>query len=61
TFEKILANVWGEEYQGSMDHVHVYISHLRKKIEEDPKNPCYILTIHGMGYIFEKRELGYQT
>ncbi len=61
TFEKILANVWGDEYQGNLDHVHVYISHLRRKIEQDMKNPRYILTIHGLGYIFEKQELGYKT
>ncbi len=61
TFEKILTNVWGNEYLGSMEHVHVYISHLRRKIEEDTKNPRYILTVHGMGYIFEKQELGYRT
>jgi len=58
TFEKILVNVWGNEYLGSMEHVHVYISHLRKKVEEDARNPRYIMTIHGMGYIFEKQELG---
>jgi two-component system, OmpR family, alkaline phosphatase synthesis response regulator PhoP len=61
TFEKILANVWGNQYQGSLEHVHVYISHLRHKIEEDTKNPRYIITIHGIGYIFEKQELGYKT
>jgi DNA-binding response OmpR family regulator len=61
TFEKILANVWGDEYQGNLDHVHVYISHLRRKIEQDTKNPRYILTIHRLGYIFEKQELGYKT
>lgn len=61
TFEKILANVWGNEYQGSMDHVHVYISHLRRKIEEDTKNPRYIVTIYGSGYVFEKQELAYKT
>ena len=61
TFEKILANVWGDEYQGNLDHVHVYISHLRRKIEQDTRNPRYILTIHGLGYIFEKQELGYRT
>jgi DNA-binding response OmpR family regulator len=61
TFEKILGHVWGAEYQGSLDHVHVYISHLRKKLEEDPQVPRYIRTIHGIGYIFEKRELGYQA
>jgi DNA-binding response OmpR family regulator len=60
TFEKILGNVWGNQYQGSLEHVHVYISHLRRKIEEDPKNPRYIMTVHGMGYIFEKKELGYK-
>src|SRR6266498_3474798 len=61
TFEKILSNVWGNEYKGSMEHVHVYISHLRRKIEEDTKNPRYIMTVHGIGYIFEKQELGYRT
>lgn len=61
SFEKILSNVWGDAYRGSIDHVHVYISHLRRKIEEDPKSPTYIMTVHGMGYIFEKQELGYRT
>jgi two-component system, OmpR family, alkaline phosphatase synthesis response regulator PhoP len=60
TFEKILVNVWGNEYLGSMEHVHVYISHLRRKVEEDAKHPRYIMTIHGMGYIFEKQELGFK-
>ena len=59
TFEKILTSVWGNQYQGSLERVHVYISHLRKKIEEDPKNARYIRTIHGMGYIFEKQELSF--
>ncbi|RPJ25593.1 MAG: DNA-binding response regulator [Chloroflexi bacterium] len=61
TFEKILANVWGNGYQGSMEHVHVYISHLRRKIEEDTRNPRYIMTVHGIGYIFEKQEIAYRT
>jgi DNA-binding response OmpR family regulator len=60
TFQKILANVWGNQYQGSMDYVHVYVSHLRRKIEPDPANPRYILTVHGEGYIFEKQELIYK-
>jgi DNA-binding response OmpR family regulator len=54
TFEQILSNVWGNEYRGSMDYVHVYISHLRRKLGEDTKSPRYILTLHGVGYIFEK-------
>lgn len=61
TFERILAHVWGDAYQGSIDHVHVYVSHLRRKLEENPRVPRYIRTIHGIGYIFEKQELGYQA
>lgn len=60
TFDKILANVWGNQYLGSMDYVHVYVSHLRRKIEQDIRNPRYILTVHGEGYIFEKQELIYK-
>jgi two-component system alkaline phosphatase synthesis response regulator PhoP len=57
TFDQILENVWGFEYQGSMDYVHVYVSHLRGKIEKDPKNPLYIQSVHGVGYRFEKQAL----
>ena len=61
TFQQILNNVWGAEYQGSIDYVHVYISHLRGKVEENTKSPRYIVTVHGVGYIFEKQELIYQS
>lgn len=61
TFDRIIANVWGSQYQGSIDYVHVYISHLRRKIEEVSENSRYILTVHGEGYIFEKRELVYKS
>jgi two-component system, OmpR family, alkaline phosphatase synthesis response regulator PhoP len=61
TFDKLIINVWGNEYLGSMEHVHVYISHLRRKIEEDARQPRYIITVHGVGYIFEKQELGFKS
>jgi two-component system response regulator RegX3 len=61
TFEKILTNVWGNQYQGSIDYVHVYISHLRRKIEEGTSHSRYILTVHGEGYVFEKQELVYKS
>ncbi len=54
TFNHILSNVWGDAYRASTDYVHVYVSHLRNKIEEDAKEPRYILTIHGIGYLFER-------
>lgn len=54
THAQILENVWGWEYQESIDYLHVYISHLRRKIERDAKNPLYLITVHGAGYRFEK-------
>jgi DNA-binding response OmpR family regulator len=56
SFDQILLNVWGSEYKGNDDYVHVYVSHLRSKIEQDPKNPQYIVSIHGVGYVFEKQD-----
>lgn len=53
TFEQILVNVWGWEYSGTPSYVHVYVSHLRAKLEPDPKQPRYINTEHGIGYYFE--------
>jgi len=54
TFEQIISNVWGAEYKGSTDYVHVYVSHLRRKLEENTRSPRYIVTVHGVGYFFEK-------
>ena len=54
TFRQILTQVWGEQYRGDDAYVHVYIHHLRQKLELDPKQPAYILTIPGRGYRFAK-------
>jgi len=56
SFANILQNVWGNEYQGSDDYVHIYVSHLRGKIEQDAKNPHYITSVRGVGYLFEKQD-----
>jgi len=61
TFEQLLANVWGKEYGRSTDYVHVYISHLRRKLADKAMSPRYIETIHGVGYIFKKQELEYKS
>lgn len=50
--EQLLAKVWGYEYQDEPHYVRLYINYLRKKIEEDPANPKYILTERGAGYRF---------
>ena len=49
--ETIYSGVWKNAY-GDLTTVAVYIQRLRKKIEEDPSNPVYIETVHGMGYRF---------
>jgi two-component system, OmpR family, KDP operon response regulator KdpE len=53
TYEGILENIWGGTVLKGHHYVHVYIQKLRKKLEEDPYNPKYILTEHGVGYRFE--------
>lgn len=53
SFQQILETVWGSEYDDSVNYVHVYIWHLRNKLEEDPKAPRYLLTEHGVGYRFQ--------
>ena len=58
TVEQILDTVWGPDSAGNVEYVHVYISHLRRKLEVDPKNPRYLLTEHGVGYRFERRTPG---
>jgi DNA-binding response OmpR family regulator len=50
--EQLLAKVWGYEYQDEPHYVRLYINYLRKKIEDDPANPQYILTERGAGYRF---------
>ena len=59
TFANILQHVWGNEYQGSDDYVHIYVSHLRRKIEQDTKQPHYIISVRGVGYLFEKQRLAF--
>jgi two-component system response regulator RegX3 len=49
--ETIYNGVWKNNY-GDLTTVAVYIQRLRKKIEDDPANPVYIETVHGMGYRF---------
>lgn len=56
SYNQLLSNVWGEEYRGNVDMVHVYISNLRSKIEENPKKPKYIRLVYGVGYIFERQD-----
>ena len=48
----ILRDVWGPAYQDELHYVHVYVSRLRRRIEDDPANPRYLLTETSAGYRF---------
>lgn len=50
TPDQILDNVWGPGYEDSAANVKLYIWYLRRKIELDPADPCYIITKRGTGY-----------
>ena len=54
THETLLARVWGREYTDEINYLKVYISRLRAKLEDDPRNPQQILTEHSVGYWFRK-------
>ena len=52
TFEQLLFNVWGPEYSNRSQYVHVFVWHLRQKLEPDPKDPTYLTSVHSVGYRF---------
>jgi len=53
TRTQLLDRVWGYEFSGDPSTVTVHIRRLREKIERDPSQPRYILTVWGVGYKFE--------
>ena len=54
TKKQIYTQVWENEYAFDDSNIMSFISKLRKKIEPDPDNPFYILTVRGVGYRFNK-------
>lgn len=53
TRNQLIDRIWGSDYFGDTKTLDVHIKRLRAKIEKDPANPVYILTIRGLGYKFE--------
>jgi two-component system, OmpR family, alkaline phosphatase synthesis response regulator PhoP len=46
----LLDRVWSTDYEGYQRNIDPHINRLRKKLETDPKNPKYVLTVRGVGY-----------
>ncbi|HLE81718.1 MAG TPA: response regulator transcription factor [Dehalococcoidia bacterium] len=47
---ELLFNVWGPAYVNEKEYIKLYVSYLRKKLEEDPEKPKYIVNQRGVGY-----------
>jgi DNA-binding response OmpR family regulator len=54
TPDQLLDKVWGEEYMGAPHLLQVNIARLRKKLGDDAKQPTYIITRPGIGYLMSK-------
>ena len=55
--QHILENVWGEEYTGEIHILQVTIGRLRRKLQENARNPEYILTKSGIGYMIRGKNI----
>ncbi len=52
TRETLLSEVWGASFYGDTRTLGVHVKRLRHKIEEDYSDPCYLVTVRGLGYKF---------
>jgi two-component system, OmpR family, response regulator RegX3 len=50
---QLIDRVWGADYVGDTKTLDVHVKRLRSKIEPDPANPKYLVTVRGLGYKFE--------
>ena len=50
THQNILTHVWGAAEAGNVEYLRVYMRQLRKKLEEDPQQPAFLITEPGVGY-----------
>ena len=50
---QLIDRIWGSDYVGDTKTLDVHIKRLRSKIEPDPANPKYLLTVRGLGYKFD--------
>ena len=53
TRSQLIDRVWGSDYVGDTKTLDVHVKRLRSKVEPDPANPRFIVTVRGLGYKFE--------
>ncbi|MGE5618619.1 MAG: response regulator transcription factor [Sphingomonadaceae bacterium] len=54
--EDLLVRTWGPEYRDDVEYLRVWVSRLRRKIEEDPSRPRFLRTVPGVGYVLADEE-----
>ncbi len=57
TYAKLLTAVWGAECREEVEYLRTFVRQLRKKIEDDPSHPAYLLTDVYVGYRFADAQL----
>ena len=50
---QLIDRIWGADYVGDTKTLDVHVKRLRSKLEADPANPRYLITVRGLGYKFE--------
>ena len=53
---EVLAAVWGPDYREETQHVRLYVSRSRQKIEQDPEHPRHLLIKPGIGYLLTTQD-----
>jgi two-component system KDP operon response regulator KdpE len=61
TYGKLLTSVWGPDYRQEVDYLRTFVRQLRKKIEDDPANPRYLLTDAYVGYRFAENPVAVEA
>lgn len=56
TQQMLLTQIWGTNHDTKSHYLHVYIGHLRRKIEPNPAHPRFLTTISGVGYRFNEND-----
>ncbi len=52
---QLIDRVWGADYVGDTKTLDVHVKRLRAKIEEDPANPRFLVTVRGLGYKYDAK------
>ncbi|MGA2159604.1 MAG: response regulator transcription factor [Dehalococcoidia bacterium] len=54
-YEELLSRIWGPEYRNDIQILRTWISRLRNKLENNPDEPEYIVTVPKLGYMFKQK------